>query len=129
MAARILVVEDNEANLQLVQYLLACAGHEVLLARDGIEGVVMTLAERPDLVVCDLQMPRLDGYGMLRALRADALTKSIPVIAVTAFSMPDDRVRVACAGFDGYLSKPIEPETFVAQVEAFLSDGVPPLAG
>ena len=126
MGARILVIEDNEANLQLVHYLLGCAGHQVLLARDGVEGVDIAYVERPDLVICDLQMPRLDGYGVLRALRADPVTQTVPVIAVTAFSMPDDRLRVASAGFDGYLTKPIEPETFVAQVEAFLPGGVPP---
>lgn len=127
MGARILVIEDNEANLWLVQYLLASAGHVVLLARDGIDGVQAARFEHPDLVVCDLQMPRLDGYGVLLALRADPGTRSIPVIAVTAFSMPDDRQRVAQAGFDGYLTKPIEPELFVAQVESFLH-AAPPLA-
>jgi CheY-like chemotaxis protein len=125
MGARILVVEDNEANLQLVHYLLSCAGHQVLLARDGVEGVDIAYIERPDLVICDLQMPRLDGYGVLRALRSDPVTQSVPVIAVTAFSMPDDRMRVASAGFNGYLTKPIEPETFVAQIEAFLPGDMP----
>jgi two-component system, cell cycle response regulator DivK len=120
MAARILVIEDNATNLALLQYLLTSAGHVVLQARDGMAGVQVARLEHPDLVVCDLQMPLLDGYGVLLALRTDAGTRDIPVIAVTAFSMSDDRDRVAEAGFDGYLTKPIEPELFVGQIESYL---------
>lgn len=127
MAARILVIEDNEANLALVQYLLASAGHLVLLARDGVDGVQAARMAHPDLVVCDLQMPRLDGYGVLQVLRADPATRHIPVVAVTAFSMPDDRERVTLAGFDGYLTKPVEPERFIGQIESFLR-AAPPAA-
>lgn len=125
MAASILVIEDNEANLALVQYLLASAGHRVLLARDGVDGVQAARMALPDLVVCDLQMPRLDGYGVLQALRADPGTRDIPVVAVTAFSMADDRERVSLAGFDGYLTKPIEPELFIGQIESFLRAAPP----
>lgn len=124
MPARILVIEDNEANLALVRYLLSFSGHTVLEARDGEQGVAVALSERPDLVVCDLQMPRLDGYQVLAALRQDMGCMAIPVVAVTAFSMPNDRQKVMTAGFNGYLSKPIEPELFVAQVEAFLPAGL-----
>lgn len=120
MAARILIVEDNATNLELVQYLLEMAGYSVLAARDGAQGVALALQERPELVVCDLQMPLLDGYEVLERLRADPTCAGMVVIAVTAFSMPGDRQRVMMAGFDGYLSKPIEPENFVAQIEAFL---------
>jgi len=120
MAARILVIEDNPANLELVQYLLQSAGHEVLTAVDGAQGLAMAQRTAPDLVICDLQMPLLDGYEVLRRLRADPITCDLVVIAVTAFSMPGDRERVAVAGFDGYLSKPIEPEQFVATIESWL---------
>lgn len=131
MPARILVVEDNAANLELVRYLLSYSGYAVLEARDGAQGVETALRERPDLIVCDLQMPLLDGYQVLARLRADATTAAIVVVAVTAFSMPNDRQKVITAGFDGYLSKPIEPERFVAQIEAFLPPGLrtPPRAG
>jgi two-component system cell cycle response regulator len=118
--ARILVIEDNPANLELVRYLLEHAGHRVDAAVDGVGGVAAVAAAPPDLVVCDLQLPLLDGYGVLRALRAEPAHAALPVIAVTAFSMPDDRKNVMVAGFDGYLSKPIEPETFVVAIEAFL---------
>lgn len=120
MAARILVIEDNAANLELVRYLLSFSGYTVLEARDGAQGVAMALQERPDLVVCDLQMPLLDGYEVLARLRENPASAATVIVAVTAFSMPNDRQKVMTAGFDGYLSKPIEPEKFVHQIEAFL---------
>ena len=120
MAARILVIEDNAANLELVRYLLTCSGHTVLMASDGAQGVAVARQERPDLVICDLQMPMLDGYEVLAQLRQRPQEFAPVIVAVTAFSMPRDREKVLTAGFDGYLSKPIEPETFVAAIEAFL---------
>ena len=124
MAARILVIEDNAANLELVRYLLTCSGHAVLPARDGVQGIALARQERPDLIVCDLQMPVLDGYQVLEQLRADPGTAAVVIVAVTAFSMPNDRQKVITAGFDGYLSKPIEPEGFIGQIEAFLPTGL-----
>ncbi len=126
MAARILVIEDNAANLELVRYLLAASGHTVLMARDGAQGVAVAHRERPDLIVCDLQMPVMDGYQVLTQLRENADAFQPVVVAVTAFSMPRDREKVLTAGFDGYLSKPIEPATFVADIEAFLPVGLRP---
>ena len=120
MAARILIIEDNAANLELARYLLAFSGYTVLVARDGAQGVALARQERPDLVLCDLQMPVLDGFQVLASLRAEAGGAGLAVVAVTAFSMPTDRHKVLAAGFDGYMSKPIEPEAFVGQVEAFL---------
>lgn len=120
MAARILVIEDNSANMQLIRYLLEYSGYEVLEARDGAQGVAMALSERPDLVVCDIQLPFLDGYEVLRVIRGDSRAAGLKVVAVTAFSMPNDRVKVERAGFDGYFTKPIDPETFVASIDALL---------
>lgn len=124
MAARILVVEDNPANLELVRYLLQHAGHTVISAADGTEGLATAQRERPDLVISDLQMPHMDGYELLTRLRAEPSLQETPVIAVTAFSMSGDRNKVMLAGFDGYLSKPIVPETFVAQVESWLPEAL-----
>lgn len=118
--ARILVIEDNPANLELAQYLLEHRGHTVLLATDGQQGVNVARSERPELVICDLQMPVLDGYGVLAQLKGDEAMRGTPVVAVTAFSMSGDEEKVRQAGFDGYFSKPIEPETFVQRIEAFL---------
>ena len=120
MVARILVIEDNAANLELVRYLLTFSGYTVLEARDGSQGLEMAWRERPDLVICDLQMPLLDGYEVLARLRENPNSDGTVIVAVTAFSMPNDRQKVLTAGFDGYLSKPIEPENFVDQIGAFL---------
>jgi len=118
--ARFLIIEDNPANLELVRYLLEHAGHRVDGAVNGIDGVFAVGATAPDLVICDLQLPMLDGYGVLRELRARPAHAALPIVAVTAFSMPNDRKNVMQAGFDGYLSKPIDPETFVERIESFL---------
>lgn len=119
MPARILVIEDNAANLELVRFLLSHHGYAVLLARDGHEGVAVALQEQPDLILCDLQMPGLDGYQVLRELKGK--TDAV-VVALTAFSMPNDRLNVQSAGFDGYMSKPIDPERFVSEVESYLPE-------
>ncbi|BAL24503.1 response regulator [Azoarcus sp. KH32C] len=123
MGARILLIEDNPANLELATYLLETGGYEVIAAEDGEEGLALLKQQRPDIVVTDLQMPVVDGYEVLRRLRQDASFDVVPVIAVTAFSMSGDRVKVLRAGFDGYLSKPIVPEIFVSQIDAFLKAG------
>ncbi|HEX4584385.1 MAG TPA: response regulator [Burkholderiaceae bacterium] len=120
MAACILIAEDNEANLALVEYLLKAAGHQTLAATEGAEAVRLVRQARPDLVVCDLQMPVLDGYAVLAQVRDDPALRDVPVIALTAYSSRSDRTSVLVAGFDGYLSKPIDPETFVAQIEKYL---------
>jgi len=120
MPARILIAEDNEANLALVEYLLRAAGHRTVAATDGLQAVRLTREVRPDLVICDLQMPEVDGYSVLAQLREDPTLRETPVIALTAFSRRIDRTTVLVAGFDGYLSKPIDPEEFIEQVEAYL---------
>ena len=121
--ARILLVEDNPSNLELLRYLLTHHGHDVSCASNGEEGVNQTRALKPDIVLCDLRMPYLDGYGLLERVRADDSLAAVIVIAVTAYSMPDDRRRVAEAGFDGHLTKPIEPEKVAGQIEAFIAAG------
>src|SRR5256885_14448331 len=120
MAARILIVEDNDANLNLVRYLLQYHGYSTIEAVDGEAGIDMARAHRPDLVLCDLQMPGVDGFGVLRAIRAAPELAGLVVVAVTALSMPGDRDSVLAAGFDGYLAKPLDPETFVTEIEAYL---------
>ena len=120
MPARILIAEDNEANLALVEYLLQAAGHETLSATDGHEAVRLARESPPDLVICDLQMPEADGYSVLAQLRDDPALQALPVIALTAFSRRIDRITALVAGFDGYLSKPIEPETFIGEIEEYL---------
>jgi two-component system, cell cycle response regulator len=118
--ARMLVIEDNPANLELMTYLLTAFGHTPLLASDGEQGLAIARRELPDLIVCDLQLPGMDGYAIMRQLKEQPETRAIPIIAVTALAMVGDRARIIAQGFDGYIAKPIVPETFVAQVENFL---------
>jgi two-component system cell cycle response regulator len=119
MGARILVVEDNAANLELMTYLLTAFGHSPQGARDGPQGVALATRDAFDIVICDIQLPGLDGFEVMRAIRSRS-GHTMPLVAVTAFAQVGDRERVLEAGFDGYISKPIVPETFVEQVEAFL---------
>ncbi len=103
----ILVVEDNELNLKLVSAVLEHAGYRVISAGTAEDGVAAALDDPPDLVLMDLQLPGMDGYAGLQALRADPATSTVPVLAVTALAMPEDRERVRREGFDGHIEKPI----------------------
>jgi two-component system cell cycle response regulator len=120
MPARILVVEDNAANLDLMAYLLRAFGHTALTATSGPAGFEAVGAERPDLVVCDVQLPGFDGCELVKRVKADPALQRIPVVAVTAQAMVGDRERLLAMGFDGYLAKPILAETFVQQLDEFL---------
>lgn len=120
MSARVLVIEDNPANLELITYLLKVFGHQPLVAVDGEEGLAVARKQVPDLIICDVQLPKLDGFGVARALKQDPFLRHIPLVAVTAYAMVGDRDRMLASGFDGYIAKPIAPEFFVGQVEAFL---------
>ena len=122
MGARILVIEDNPTNLELMTYLLNAFGHETVSARDGREGVDMALQGAPDLILCDLALPALDGFGVAQRLKAEQRLASVPLIAVTASAMVGDRDKVLATGFDGYITKPITPESFVFEVESYLPD-------
>jgi two-component system cell cycle response regulator len=119
--ARIAVIEDNPANLELMRYILVAFGHRVSTASDGQAGYDLVLRERPELVVCDLQLPLVDGFEIARRLKSDPALSAIPLIAVTALAMVGDREKVLASGFDGYISKPLEPQSFIGQVDAFLS--------
>lgn len=120
MPARILIIEDNPTNLELMNYLLNAFGHDTVVARDGQEGLEAAEHESPDLIICDVELPKLSGIEVARRLKCDSTLCWIPLVAVTAFAMVGDRTRVLAAGFDGYISKPIAPDRFVGQVEAFL---------
>lgn len=120
MATRILVIEDNPANLELMRFLLTAHGYTILTACDGEDGFEVARRELPDLILCDLQMPGIDGYEVARRAKGTPALQHIPIVAVTAYAMVGDRDKVLSAGFDGYFAKPIAPETFVQQVETFL---------
>lgn len=121
--ARVLVVEDQLENRNLMAYLLRAFAHEVTTADDGAEGLTAARQDRPDLMVIDIQMPVMDGFELVAALKADPELAPIPAVAVTALAMVGDRDRILAAGFDGYLSKPIDATTFVGELETFLPPG------
>ncbi|MFC9918333.1 response regulator [Agromyces binzhouensis] len=120
---RILVVEDNPLNLKLVRDVLAASGYDVVEAHTGEEGVDLAGTCDPDLVLMDLQLPGIDGYEALRRLRRDPRLEEVPVVAVTAFAMKEDRERTSREGFDGYLGKPISVPALPSQVGDFLERG------
>jgi CheY-like chemotaxis protein len=121
--ARILVIEDNADNLELMVYLLEAFGHAVTTAVDGAGGLAAAASERPEVILCDLHLPGIDGYEVCRRLKADRALRRIPLLAVTASAMAGDRDRGLATGFDGYIAKPIDPERFVTEVEGFLAGG------
>ena len=123
MTYMILVVEDNERNLKLLRDVLEYAGYDVRVARTAEDGITSAVSEPPDLVLMDLQLPGIDGMEALRRLRESPRTADIPVVAVTAQAMKQDRERALDAGFNGYVEKPISVRAFPDQVRRFLSNG------
>ncbi len=120
MSHRILVADDNAASRELLREVLESMGCEVLEAVDGREAVERAREGAPGLVLVDIQMPRLDGYGVLRELRGDAQLQPVRVVALTAFAMQGDRERALAAGFDGYITKPVEIAALRREVRRFL---------
>ena len=103
---RILVIEDNEDNLALIRLLLERAKYEVFVAMDGSTGLELAKREQPDIILLDLAMPEMDGWEVAREIKANIITKSIPIIAVTAHALPRDRDRAIAAGCDAFIIKP-----------------------
>jgi two-component system, cell cycle response regulator len=120
VAARILLVDDNRANRDLMLYLLRAFGYECDAAANGAEAIAAACKQRYDLAVVDILMPEMDGYELARRLRSDAATMALPLVAVTALAMPGDHEHIIDAGFSGYISKPIDPERFVREIESYL---------
>jgi CheY-like chemotaxis protein len=125
MSAIILLIEDNEQNRYLANFLLGRRGHTVLEAKTGIEGLELAAAARPDLILLDIQLPGMDGHAVASALKSDPGLKAIPIIAVTSYAMVGDREKCLAAGAEGYIEKPIDPESFVDEVERFLPGAAP----
>jgi two-component system, cell cycle response regulator DivK len=126
---RILVVDDSEPERELLGYLLRARGHEVVEAGSGEESVELALDAMPNLILMDIQMPGMDGYATLDALRGSGRADLCPVLALTAFGAVGDREKALAAGFDAYFSKPITPATFMDQLEAFLDREDEPMEG
>ena len=120
MKKTILLIEDNAQNSYLTTFLLESQGFAVVSASDGAAGIELAKQTLPDLILLDIQLPMMDGYAVARALRTIESLKLTPIIAVTSYAMVGDREKCLAAGCNGYIEKPINPETFVAEVSAFL---------
>jgi CheY-like chemotaxis protein len=120
MRTRILVIEDNDTNLELMTYLAKAFGYDALTAREGQEGLKVLHGCPMDLILCDLEMPGLSGFDVCRHIKTRPELQNIPLVAVSALAMVGDRERVLAAGFDGYITKPIDSQAFIRQIEAFL---------
>lgn len=117
----ILIIEDNEQNLYLMRFLLEQHGLAVVAARDGRAGVRMAVELRPAAILLDIQLPVINGYEVAEELRRQATLVATPIIAVTSYAMPGDKERAMAAGVDDYIEKPIDPDTFVGQVQRHLA--------
>jgi len=121
--AKLLLVEDNEMNRDMLSRRLVRRGYEVAIAVDGAEGVAMTRSEMPDLVLMDMSLPIIDGWEATRRIKAEPATKHLPVIGLTAHAMAGDREKALEAGCDDYDTKPIELDRLLSKIEALLSSG------
>jgi len=123
MAKKILIVEDISMNRRLIRDILTYYGYEVIEAENGEEAVRIAREQNPDLIIMDLQMPVMNGYDAIKILKSDPVTKDIKVIAVTSFAMAGDREKVLAAGFDDYISKPLNTRELPELVKRLLSSG------
>jgi two-component system, cell cycle response regulator DivK len=119
--ARILVVEDNASNMQLVTFVLESGGHTVLASTDAETGLTLARAEHPDLILMDIQLPGMDGLQATGLLKSDDATRAIPVVALTALAMKGDAERILKAGCDGYIAKPMAYQVLLDAVASFLT--------
>lgn len=122
-AAKVLVVEDNQMDLELVKDLLEAAGYSVLPAQGGREALAIAIDEHPDLILMDIQLPEMDGLEITRLLKQDQTTRDIKIVALTAHAMRGDEERAREAGCSGYIAKPINTREFVNAIAGFLNEG------
>ena len=120
MKRTILLIEDNEQNRYLATFLLEKQGYRVVSAADGLLGIATAKNMTPDLIMLDIQLPVMDGYAVANALREIPSLHNVPIIAVTSYALVGDREKCLAAGCNGYLEKPINPETFMAEIGGFL---------
>ncbi|MGA2734388.1 MAG: response regulator [Syntrophobacteraceae bacterium] len=121
MKAKVLVIEDNEQNLYLITFLLNYHGYDVIQARDGLTAIQVAMETKPDLILLDIQLPEMDGYTVASRFRSESAFADVPIIAVTSYAMVGDRERSIEAGCTGYIEKPIDPDTFIPELEKYLS--------
>jgi CheY-like chemotaxis protein len=120
MNRTVLLIEDNEQNRYLATFLLEKNGYSVISAPDGVSGIELGARINPAVILLDIQLPKLNGYEVARALRRIHSLRGVPIIAVTSYAMAGDREKAMASGCDGYIEKPIDPDTFVSEVARFL---------
>jgi two-component system cell cycle response regulator DivK len=120
MKYKILIIEDNEQNMYLMTFILTKAGYEIIQARDGRAGIRAAHETKPDAILLDIQLPEINGYEVAGELRNNRSLANVPIIAVTSYAMVGDREQILAAGATGYIEKPINPDTFVFQIQEFL---------
>ena len=120
MKQKILIIEDNEQNMYMLTYLLESNNYEVFQSFSGSGGIALAHITKPDIILLDIQLPEMDGYEVARELRKNKELTSTPIIAVTSYAMTGDKEKALEAGADGYIEKPIDPDTFISQMEAFI---------
>lgn len=116
----ILIIEDNEQNMYMLTFLLQSENYEILQAYNGVDGISIAESKLPDIILLDIQLPEMDGYAVAKRLRALNQLSKTPIIAVTSYAMVGDREKAIESGATGYIEKPIDPDTFVKQMESFL---------
>jgi two-component system cell cycle response regulator DivK len=125
MKATILLIEDNEKNRYLTTFILEKHGYQVVSAEDVQAGIALARQIKPDLILLDIQLPVMDGYAVARELTKNGDLRDVPIVAVTSYAMVGDRERILAAGCVGYIEKPINPATFVAEIEQYLPARTP----
>lgn len=115
-----LIIEDNENNMELITFILEAHGYHTLRATTGGQGISLALSDQPDFILLDIQLPDMDGADVLKAIRATAAGRDLPIIAVTSYAMSGDRERLLAAGCNGYIEKPIDPLLVINQVQGIL---------
>ena len=122
MNKTVLLIEDNEQNRYRTTFLLERHGYTVISARDGMSGIQLANSSVPDIILLDIQLPTMDGYEVAQALRQCGQLSQVPIVAVTSYAMVGDREKTLTAGCNGYIEKPINPDTFISEIEQFLPD-------
>ncbi|MDA3895714.1 MAG: response regulator [Desulfobacteraceae bacterium] len=120
----VLVIEDNEDNMKLITFILEKNGYQTISAETGKQGINMAISEKPGLILLDIQLPDINGLDVLKIIRNSESNGKIPIIAVTSFAMSGDRERLLAAGCNGYIEKPINPETFISEIRQ-VTEGIP----
>lgn len=118
---KVLIVEDNEINMKLIRTILRSKGYLLVEARDGEEALQSIVMERPDLILMDIQLPKIDGLEATRRIRSMEDLKETPIIALTAHAMEGDKEKILDAGCDGYIAKPINTRTFISEIESIIA--------